>query len=57
MTMKPKKISENVTLFSANQVVYVVSDLLSSDECAAFVEVGEGNMERATVIKDSDLKL
>jgi len=54
MTMKPKVISENVTLFSIDPLVYVVSGFLSSDECAAFVEVGSGKMERATVITDSE---
>ena len=49
MTMKPKKISENVTLFSANPVVYVVSDFLSSDECAAFVEVGAVSYTHSTL--------
>ena len=52
--MKPKKISENVTLYSSNPVVYVVSNFLSDKECEAFVELGKGKMERATVITDSD---
>ncbi len=42
MTIKPKQISENVTLFSIDPLVYVVSGFLSSDECAAFIEVGVG---------------
>ena len=52
--MKPKKIAENVTLFSNDPIIYVVSDFLSSQECASFIEVGEGKMERATVITDQD---
>ena len=52
--MEPKKISENVTMYSANPVVYVVSNFLSDKECAAFVELGKGKMERATVITDSE---
>ena len=40
--MKPKKISENVTLYSSNPVVYVVSNFLSDKECEAFVELGKG---------------
>ena len=52
--MKPKKISENVTLYSSNPVVYVVSNFLSDQECHSFVELGRGKMERATVITDSD---
>ena len=35
--MEPKKISENVTMYSANPVVYVVSNFLSNDECEEFV--------------------
>ena len=38
MNMKPQKISENVTLFSADPIVYVVSDFLSDAECNAFIE-------------------
>ncbi len=52
--MEPKKISENVTMYSANPVVYVVSNFLSIDECEAFVEHGKGKMQRATVITDSE---
>ena len=52
--MEPKKISENVTMYSANPVVYVVSNFLSNDECEAFVEHGKGKMQRATVITDSE---
>ena len=44
--MEPKKISENVTMYSANPVVYVVSNFLSNDECEAFVEHGKGKMQR-----------
>ena len=54
MTMEPKKISENVTLHSANPIVYVVSDFLSDSECEAFIDVGKDKMERARVISDSD---
>ncbi len=35
-------------------MVYVVSNFLSDKECEAFVELGKGKMERATVITDSD---
>ena len=52
--MKPKKISENVTLYSTNPLVYVVSNFLSDLECNAFVELGKGKMKRATVITDSE---
>jgi len=54
--MEPKKISENVTLYSADPIVYVVNDFLSEDECNAFVELGKGKMERATVITTLKMK-
>ena len=52
--MEPKKISDNVTMYSANPVVYVVKDFLSDQECEAFIELGKGKMKRATVITDSE---
>ena len=33
--MEPKKISDNVTLYSADPIVYVVNNFLSDDECEA----------------------
>tara|TARA_Y100000996_G_C22523657_1_gene643505 strand:- start:537 stop:1160 length:624 start_codon:yes stop_codon:yes gene_type:complete len=51
--MEPKKISENVTMYSADPVIYVVSDFLSDQECKSFIELGMGKMERARVISDS----
>tara|TARA_B100001029_G_scaffold101050_1_gene83129 strand:- start:879 stop:1496 length:618 start_codon:yes stop_codon:yes gene_type:complete len=55
--MEPKKISDNVTLYSADPIIYVVSDFLSEEECNAFIELGKGKMKRATVISDSDNEL
>jgi prolyl 4-hydroxylase len=52
--MEPKKISDNVTLYSTDPIVYVVSDFLSHEECGAFIELGKGKMERATVITDAE---
>ena len=52
--MEPKKISDNVTLYSADPIVYVVNNFLSDDECEAFVEMGKGRMERAKVISDDE---
>ena len=46
----PKKISNNVTMFSADPIVYLVSDFLSDDECNAFIAESENRMQRATVI-------
>ena len=40
--MEPKKISENVTLYSTDPIVYVVNNFLSDEECKAFVEMGKG---------------
>ena len=52
--MKPKKIAENVTLFSTILSFMLCLTFLSSQECAAFIEVGKGKMERATVITDAE---
>ena len=52
--MEPKKISDNVTLYSADPIVYVVNNFLSNYECEAFVEMGKGKMERAKVISDDE---
>ena len=52
--MEPKKISDNVTLYSADPIVYVVNNFLSDDECEAFVEKGKGRMERAKVISNDE---
>lgn len=52
--MEPKKIADNVTLFSAEPIIYVVSDFLSDEECNAFIELGKGKMKRATVISDNE---
>jgi prolyl 4-hydroxylase len=48
----PKKISENVTLFSGDPIVYLVNDFLSTDECEAFISETKDRMKRATVIGD-----
>ena len=34
----PKKIADNVTMHSADPILYVVNDFLSNDECDAFIE-------------------
>ena len=36
MLTEPKKIASNVTLYSADPIVYVVSDFLSDEECQSF---------------------
>ena len=54
MTMDPKKISENVTLYCADPIIYVVEGFLSDEECEAFIEVGKDKVERSTVISDGE---
>ena len=44
-------------MYSADPIIYVVSDFLSEEECNAFIELGKGKMKRATVISDSDNEL
>ena len=34
----PKKIAENVTMYSADPIVYVVNDFLNDHECNSFIE-------------------
>jgi len=46
----PKKIADNVTLFSPDPIVYVVDSFLTETECDEFIRLAEGKMERATVI-------
>ena len=46
----PKKIADNVTMFSADPILYVVDQFLSSDECDAFIEVSAGKLQPSTVI-------
>lgn len=41
----PKKIADNVTMFSADPILYVVDQFLSSDECNAFIEVSKGKLQ------------
>ena len=52
--MEPKKISENVTLYCADPIIYVVKRFLSDEECKAFIEVGKDKVERSTVISDGE---
>ena len=46
----PKKIADNVTMYSADPILYVVNDFLSNDECDAFIEASEGKLQPSTVI-------
>ena len=46
----PKKIADNVTMFAANPILYVVNDFLSDNECEAFIEASRGKLKPSTVI-------
>ena len=54
MLTEPKKIASNVTLYSTDPIIYVVSNFLSDEECQSFIDLGKGNMKRATVAGDTD---
>ena len=46
----PKKIADNVTMFAADPILYVVDNFLSNDECDAFIEASKGKLQPSTVI-------
>ena len=46
----PKKIADNVTMYSAEPILYVVNNFLSNDECEAFIEAANGKLKPSTVI-------
>ena len=46
----PKKIAENVTMYSADPIVYVVNDFLNDHECNSFIEAGKNKLKESTVI-------
>jgi|TARA_B110000285_G_C14760015_1_gene439115 prolyl 4-hydroxylase len=46
----PKKVADNVTLFSPDPIVYVVDDFLSDDECHEFINYSKSKLQRATVV-------
>ena len=46
----PKKIADNVTMFSADPILYVVNNFLSNDECEAFIDASKGKLKPSTVI-------
>lgn len=50
----PKKIADNVIMYSADPIIYLVSSFLSDEECESFIEASSGNMERATVISSNE---
>ena len=53
----PKKIADNVTMYAADPILYVVDNFLSNDECDAFIEASEGKLQPSTVINlDNELQ-
>jgi prolyl 4-hydroxylase len=46
----PRKIAENVSLWSSDPAIYVVEDFISDDECDAFISATKHELQRATVI-------
>ena len=53
----PKKIADNVTMYAADPIVYLVSDFLNDDECEAFISAAQGRLKSSTVIsKDKFIK-
>ena len=54
----PKKIADNVTLFSSDPIIYVVDDFISEDECQEFINCSNGKLQPATVVGlDNEQKL
>ena len=37
----PKKLADNVTMYSADPIIYVVHDFLSKDECEEFINIAK----------------
>ena len=50
----PKKIADNVYLYSVNPIVYLVKNFLSDLECDAFINEAEGRLQDSTVIGAND---
>jgi prolyl 4-hydroxylase len=46
----PKKIADNVYLYSASPIVYLVKNFLSDLECDAFINEAEDRLQDSTVI-------
>ena len=54
----PKKIADNVTLFSSDPIIYVVDDFISADECQEFINCSKDKLQPATVVGlDNEQKL
>ena len=48
----PKKIADNVTMYAADPIIYLVKDFLSDEECKAFIDAAQGKLKDSTVISD-----
>jgi len=46
----PKKIADNVTLYSGDPILYVVNNFVSDLECEAFIDSAAGKLKPSTVI-------
>ena len=46
----PKRIADNVVMYSADPIIYVVKNFISEDECKAFIEAASGKLKHSTVI-------
>ena len=44
-TEYPKKIAENVTMYSGDPILYVVNEFVSDLECEAFIEASKGKLQ------------
>jgi len=49
-TEYPKKIAENVTMYSGDPILYVVNEFVSDLECEAFIQASKGKLKPSTVI-------
>ena len=48
----PKKIADNVTMYAADPIIYLVKDFLNDEECEAFIDAAQGKLKDSTVISD-----
>ena len=48
----PKKIADNVTMYAADPIIYLVKDFLNDKECEAFIDAAQGKLKDSTVISD-----
>ena len=46
----PKRIADNVVMYAADPIIYVVKNFISEDECKAFIEAASGKLKHSTVI-------